>query len=536
VFYQQDEWAGVGDVIAYGSTRFLGKFSILSIFAGSGRILGSIFNLIFYQYFTFQSWPFAVFSILVHAINTILLYYVSLKISKNTILSWLAAIIFVCFYGPVQAITWFAANTTTLPSATFVLASILLLLTFLETNNKKYLIFSEISAITAYLFKESGVIIFVILPALYVTLSSKKISFIEVVKKFWPLGVYLLFCLVVVLRNYLNIPANTAAFVANTPYMKEKFLFNVLLYPVISVSQIFIPDIYLYKFATFFQSAMYPFINGNLMASSVRDNMTADVVSMYFSLIVIVVSVAMAFAVKKVGKVIRYALIFIGLSFLPYIILRRGGSYLDSRYFYLGSAGGALLLSALLIGIADMFKKYTRFYRYVLIIMGIALCFYLFINIRLIRRSVAQLASVSSERIQLLKQFTHLYPTLPNKPIVYISGDSNGYYGLTNVKIPLEQGPGYTLMVWYFPMGGVPREFFQNDFLWGIRDQGYREVNGKGFGYFWDKNDLLNLFKQNPKLSENQIVAFYYKSNDRLLLDITPEIRDYIRTNRGSSL
>jgi hypothetical protein len=104
------------------------------------------------------------------------------------------------------------------------------------------------------------------------------------------------------------------------------------------------------------------------------------------------------------------------------------------------------------------------------------------------------------------------------------------------VKVPLEQGPGYTLMIWYYPTGVVPREFFQNDFLWEIRDQGYREVKGKGFGYYWDKNDLLNLFKQNPKLSENQIVAFYYKSNDRLLLDISPQIREYIRNNRTKSL
>ena len=54
------------------------------------------------------------------------------------------------------------------------------------------------------------------------------------------------------------------------------------------------------------------------------------------------------------------------------------------------------------------------------------------------------------------------------------------------------------------------------------------EVNGKGYGYFFDKDKLLQLFQTDKGLSVDQIVGMYYYGNDRRLIDTTQSIREYV--------
>jgi len=55
--------------------------------------------------------------------------------------------------------------------------------------------------------------------------------------------------------------------------------------------------------------------------------------------------------------------------------------------------------------------------------------------------------------------------------------------------------------------------------------------SGKGYGYFYDKSKLVELFRSNKDLSVDQIIGMYYFGDDRRLTDITQEIRDYVKTN-----
>ena len=87
----------------------------------------------------------------------------------------------------------------------------------------------------------------------------------------------------------------------------------------------------------------------------------------------------------------------------------------------------------------------------------------------------------------------------------------------------MQQGMGYTLMVWYYGIGLAPRqcsELIKDYYLWEMNGQGYREVDGVGYGYFWDKDELEKALKEN-NLTIKNVSAFYYDSKNQTTADIT---------------
>ena len=85
----------------------------------------------------------------------------------------------------------------------------------------------------------------------------------------------------------------------------------------------------------------------------------------------------------------------------------------------------------------------------------------------------------SQTRIKFLNQMSLLLPKLEsNKNIFYITGDTD-YYIVGN-KVPFQQGMGYTLMVWYYHTGKIPKDLINENFLWELNSQGYKEIDNKG--------------------------------------------------------
>ena len=131
---------------------------------------------------------------------------------------------------------------------------------------------------------------------------------------------------------------------------------------------------------------------------------------------------------------------------------------------------------------------------------------------------------VAQERKQLLFALKSYYPVLPVNAVVYMTGNTAGYYGLPELKIPLQQGPGYTIMTWYYATGSIPDNFLSSYYLWNINDEGYRSDQGKAFGYFWNKESLIQAI-QKYSIRQQQLVGFYYDSNSKKLMNITNDVR-----------
>ena len=82
------------------------------------------------------------------------------------------------------------------------------------------------------------------------------------------------------------------------------------------------------------------------------------------------------------------------------------------------------------------------------------------------------------------------------------------------------------MLVWYNEHGeNFPSCFFKGQFLYVLQSQGYRQCEGRGFGYFRKAEDLKKSIKENNLRPEN-VVAFSYISSENSLKNITQKTRE----------
>jgi uncharacterized protein YneF (UPF0154 family) len=59
-----------------------------------------------------------------------------------------------------------------------------------------------------------------------------------------------------------------------------------------------------------------------------------------------------------------------------------------------------------------------------------------------------------------------------------------------------------------------------------VGEQGYAEISGKGFGYFWDKETLRNFLHDHPTITRDQLIGLYYIAGTQTLEDTTPQLQE----------
>jgi hypothetical protein len=131
-------------------------------------------------------------------------------------------------------------------------------------------------------------------------------------------------------------------------------------------------------------------------------------------------------------------------------------------------------------------------------------------------------------RSEILTTIKKTYPNLLPKAVFYTESNSS-YYGLPEKDkiMPFQSGFGQTLLAWYYKDEMFPKEFFNDRFLWEIKDQGYREFSNRGFGYYRDI-DLLKSTVLEYKIPKESIYAFSWDSKHRILRNISDRIRQEI--------
>ena len=120
-----------------------------------------------------------------------------------------------------------------------------------------------------------------------------------------------------------------------------------------------------------------------------------------------------------------------------------------------------------------------------------------------------------------------VWPTLPDKAIVYIEGDR--FYYHPTLKIPFQLGPGFMMMVLYYNTGKIPKELIDSWYLLSVQEEGYKVSGNKAFGYFYEINALKDIYAHNPKLKQEQLVGMHYDSTQEKFIDITAQIQSEIR-------
>lgn len=513
-FYQQDEWMTHGHFLVEGPFAYVGQYSLLGLLAGGGRLPAQLI-----QYFLFMVFPFnisliSIVSIVVHTANSILIYHITRKVLKQRLAAGIAAIFFLTASSAHQAVTWIGASTTTLPSAFFALLSIWYYLQFLKSEHTKDLVFSFASLFLSYFMKQTSIFLFVFYPFLY--LFRKRIS-IKTVKKTVAVHIPLIiFIIGIVAPLFIGFffTEHTSENVFTNKNPMGALLSHVIFYPINALSQMY-----------FFPAAMFSIAREFFADASETTIQTvhANTASSIVSLLLIGAIGAVSYVAVSYRKILLMGLLFTLMTFLPFVALEKVHAYLDSRYYYLGAAGGGFLLAVFGLAIFGIAKKkfgeYTAQISIALLVMLFAL--YSGRNIYFIRRDIGVQTDVAQKRIVFLKMLDAQLPALPANPAIYITGNTE--YLIPDSYVPFQQGMGFTLMTWYYPKGNVPSELIKTDFLWQLGGEGYSEIEGSGFGYY-SRFETLQKDYAAGTLQNAEIVGLYYDASKMEVYNITDEV------------
>lgn len=524
-FYQQDEWLGLGQIWAQGWSHVVYGFSPIQILFGDGRPLTRIFGVLFFGNFPFNSLFLSIYSVGLHIINTILVFFIADKILKKTSLAFIASIFFSVNSVTHQAVTWFGTSFGTQPASALIFLSIYFFLIFLENNRNKFLYFSIFSALISLYFKESSIFLFVFFPLIEI-IHRRNFSLKAYAKKYLPFIAFIVLLVIFRLYEMMVVRANSSDLLAGkvfanigNQYIFQSLIVRSIMYPLTSLSFIFIPVSMALFLGYMMRIIYYPYIT--LQPGLVDQTAILDLISIIISFIII----GFLYIIWKREKEYRNAIIFSSLFFvfniLPYIVIAKTFAYLEPRYYYISSAAAGIFLS---IAIGFVLKNYKnlaiKFFVFFFLLILI------FAHVKVIRNDINQQVIIGKERKFFILQIYNIVPVLKkNKNIFYIDGDKPRFS--EHNRAPFQNGIGYTLMVLYYKTGVIPNQLLSEGYLWDWDKQGYREINGKGFGYFYDKNELKK-FIIKSKLNSNTVIALYYDSSKQKIIDITDNTRKYL--------
>lgn len=519
-YFQQDEWNSFGLIQAYGIRYLTFDRPFWQLFFVD-RVAARLIMFLFFKIFEGSSLPFAFLAIFTHTINTILVGFLGFKLTKNKIISSLSSVFFFTSSIGNQAYSWFGTLAGSSTHVTFILISLILYFIFLEKRKLIYFLLTIVSIWASFLFKEGGFFIFVLYPLIWI-LYSRQRDIKRFIIENLPLFVYGLFMTIILTSSILSLPSDRANYITSNSSGALRLLKNMIFYPFEGVGQAFLPSQPVFSLAQLTTKAIFPSFKPQTWEFDLfyTTTMTEGI-----SIILSVFFILLSFFVFKryLSKNIYLKLFFIFsflllfLSFLPYIVLDKFDAYLDSRYYYAALIGSSFIFGTLSFAFIKNVK--SSFGKN--IVFGIIFLLILSHTFFLANDLLVQ-AKIGRERKNILSQILSLVPTLKQKNVFYITGNSAGYYGIPELKVPFQSGLGEVLLVKYGIKNQVNPDMFaegfkKQTFLFDTLAQGYREVNGQGFGYFYDKEKLEEFIKRGW-FGQSDIISLFYDSDSKKIL------------------
>lgn len=501
-FFQQDEWLGYsqyvlhkgqsfGELLTYFFTASIGHFTPFTI--ATVHSLFGLFNLNYTGY--------ATVSIGLHLVTGILVFILAKNLFKDTKSATLTTFLFGIFASSFQGTAWVIADLAGHLSGIFGLLAIIY--TF-KSNIFKTLLFLIISL----LFKEITIGLFLLIPIMiYIFNLKMKIKPVLVV-----LVVYIsLRGLMIFAPNQVK---DTTVFATQS---MSKIVYNFVTVPFKSISQSVIPQGQIRWISEILTKPLGEKIAGeddspNREIFVVKRTMEVVSLGLAGLIIFMVVRFRSRLSIFALGWVILNSLIF---SLAP----ERTGliSTVDSRYLYFVSIGSALL-------VVSLFKKNLIYVFWVLTL----------VNGFWLNKELMAYVQRGQIRREILTQIVNQHPILAKKTIFYTESDTS-YYGLSvsDRILPFQSGFGQTLLAWYFKTEKFPKVFFEKRYLWDILEQGYKEDENRGFGYFRDFDLMAKTITDN-KLPLDSVIGYRYSSKTNRLNDMTDEIRGRLKGSLSS--
>lgn len=535
-FFQQDEWLIIGTYLYLDKANldWLHKFFIYKQLTH----LVPFTHLVSYaqfELFRLNFFLYGVLAIIIHLINTILVYYLSSLLLKKRILSFIAGFLFLTTSISHQGFTWIATTIGTSISTLFLLLSLIFFTKYLNqiTSQIRHLFLSMIFFGTSLLFKETSIFAFLFLPAFWLIYKRKDFTKAKMALIiFLPLGILYMSIRIV---NFFIISLTNSMEAGFAQPGLDVYIFRIFTLPLRFISQGILPQEFIIKIANNLMKLAYPPNSMQLeeLSPFIAQSVGADIVSYFFSVLIVAISIIFIVLYRKrkqqYSKTILLSLVFISLSSFPLIFVPGKAGYnslIDGRHLYVTEIFVAILLAILIYGVYLWLPKK----KLALSVIFIVVISFLLFHVAKIRNDINQQVDIGFIRKSILNTITSLHPKLPERVIFYMESDK-AYYGLApeDKILPFQSGLGQTLLVWYNEHGEeFPTCFFQDKFLYVQVSEGYRECGGRGFGYFRKMESLKSaILKQN--IGTVDIIGFKYTSSTNTLEEITDSLRRMLK-------
>lgn len=508
VFFQQDEWFAFGNIISLGYKLIFHRFKVGDV--NHFVPLNSFLSFLLFKIFNLNYQGYNIVALLLHFINGLLVYFLALKILKKRLFALLAAVLFIASAAAAELVMWPLVGINTL-ALTFALLAWLAVLKYQKEKGVFVTgLLVAILTILALLTNEyaGGLLLFI---PIFIFILTKRAQVRYAFRFLLPFLVsgfgYILFRLSIL---------GGGGVLAGESILKT-ILPKALQFPVRYLGQLLLPK----------QALILP---GQLLGDKlVLSDFALLNVFLLFGLLVLGLILAVSITVRRnslsYAKDLILVLVFILASSVPFAFIPgEAGNFLifSPRYLYFGTAGSAILIAQLTelaySSKRSILKNFASLYVLLFFFLGV------FGN----WSRANDLFLEGKLRGGFLNEIKERYPFLARKAVFYTESDST-FYGLPPEEriMPFQSGFGQTLLVWYQETEQFPTEFFQDRFLWEITDEGYKEIEDRGFGYFRDFELMGETIKEKDIPGES-VIAFRYDSETSLLNDMTQEVQGRI--------
>lgn len=529
-FFQQDEWALFG-YFTYWDRAHLSWFERLFTYEHYTHLIPISDFLSYWQFrlLRLEFFGYAIFSIGIHIVNAFLVYILSRILLRNNIISFIGGLLFLTNSISHQAITWTVTTMGTAGSTLFALLSLILFVKYLEKKEKSSLLFISLLSLPIALgFKETSIFMFVLMPALFLIWKTYK----TFPKKLIFLSGALL-CIYIVLRIvffFINQVPEQSTEVLSQPSMLA-YLYRLFALPIKFIVQSIVPIEVILNMSRLLLILSYPqFVQGGSADPYIAESIGADIITLGFFILILIVGGLLIFFLKKGGqerlsKTIFTSMVFVTLSSTPFLVVPgRAGfvSLLDGRHLYMSFIFVSVMLAVFIYSIY-FFSPWKKIVGTIAVILVATLVLF---NVKNIRFDIHKQVAIGNIRQTILRTITDSYPKLPRKVLFYFESDK-AYYGLPIEEkiLPFQSGLGQTLLVWYNAVDeSFPPCFYKGEYLYDLLSEGYKECEGRGFGYFRKKESLEKAIKENYISLEN-VIGFSYTSSENSLKNITTQLR-----------
>lgn len=513
-----------------------------------GVVMFFLNTIFFGTNFTF----YVFISLLLHTFNSFLIYLLVkeffYKCNKSNYINFLAIISGIFFAlnpPPIHNITWAAFYGQNSLSVTFFITTILAFMKAINRDNFIYLNLTALFLLCTLMTKETGVVLFLVLPFIYLIIRRYNFSKKRLLLTFSPIIVFYLFFRFFIPLIYMWVESQVDLNTTSVRGMDWNiFWFRFFTFPIRMLSQVFFSRASFQSLMTIISPIIYPQIGeeGEVRAINRLHFIYGpgnDLFVYILSIIIFVVALLMIIQYKKNKNKHELEIVLIGMfiiftAALPLVlnclhIKHWGIDFFDSRHYYMPSVGASLIFPFILLFISNNIAKlYNLLFSYrnrVIIVFLILFLVWFIHSYNISQKFINGVVGVGQPRKMIINKFKEDIPVLPQKIVFYSETNKDlARTGQSQPVLPFQTSFAQILTVVFYDKNPLPDSFFKT-FIFEKTGTGYKEAEGRGFGYYRSKRDILNDIME-KKYSVNDVFAFYYNPDKNTYKNITKKTKD----------